>query len=242
MPPTDAAVVEPRPAATVVLMRPGSVGPRGAPRPPPAIDGVRAGRPRLPGRRCRLVRCASRAWSPGPCGSPDEAAAALGGDLEPNAAIAAFIAAIREAFEEAGVLLADAPPSSPGMLGAARSALVGGRDRVPGAGRAARPHAPHGLAGAALALGHAAGIPAPVRRAVLRRRAARGLDRRRSRATRSSTTRGSGRPTRSRRWPTGTLGLWLPTSTTLQQLEHAALRRGGPRPAVARPPRCGRDR
>jgi glyoxylase-like metal-dependent hydrolase (beta-lactamase superfamily II)/8-oxo-dGTP pyrophosphatase MutT (NUDIX family) len=58
--------------------------------------------------------------------SPEAAAAVLGGDLEPNDAIAAFVAAIREAFEEAGVLLADAPPSSPGMLGAARSALVGG--------------------------------------------------------------------------------------------------------------------
>jgi glyoxylase-like metal-dependent hydrolase (beta-lactamase superfamily II)/8-oxo-dGTP pyrophosphatase MutT (NUDIX family) len=59
--------------------------------------------------------------------SPEEAAAALGGDLPPTQAIAAYIAAIRESFEEAGVLLADVGPgSSPGALGAARAALVGG--------------------------------------------------------------------------------------------------------------------
>ena len=59
--------------------------------------------------------------------SPQDAAAALGGDLPPTQAIAAFIAAIRESFEEAGVLLADVGPgSSPGALGAARAALVGG--------------------------------------------------------------------------------------------------------------------
>jgi 8-oxo-dGTP pyrophosphatase MutT (NUDIX family) len=37
--------------------------------------------------------------------TPVEAAVALGDDLEPVAAIAAWIAAIREVFEEAGVLL-----------------------------------------------------------------------------------------------------------------------------------------
>jgi glyoxylase-like metal-dependent hydrolase (beta-lactamase superfamily II)/8-oxo-dGTP pyrophosphatase MutT (NUDIX family) len=58
--------------------------------------------------------------------SADDAAAALGGDLAPTEAIAAFIAVIREAFEEAGVLLADAPGSSRGAVNAARAALVGG--------------------------------------------------------------------------------------------------------------------
>jgi glyoxylase-like metal-dependent hydrolase (beta-lactamase superfamily II)/8-oxo-dGTP pyrophosphatase MutT (NUDIX family) len=59
--------------------------------------------------------------------SPVAAAAALGGDLPPTQAIAAYVAAIRESFEEAGVLLADVGPgSSPGALGAARAALVGG--------------------------------------------------------------------------------------------------------------------
>jgi glyoxylase-like metal-dependent hydrolase (beta-lactamase superfamily II)/8-oxo-dGTP pyrophosphatase MutT (NUDIX family) len=57
--------------------------------------------------------------------SPDEAAAALGGDLEPEVALAAHLAAVRELFEEAGVLLAetDAPELS---IGAARSALLHG--------------------------------------------------------------------------------------------------------------------
>ena len=39
--------------------------------------------------------------------SPDAAAVALGGDLPPVEALGAYIAAIREAFEEVGILLAD---------------------------------------------------------------------------------------------------------------------------------------
>ena len=42
--------------------------------------------------------------------SADEAAERLGGDLEPAMAMAAHVAAIREAFEEVGVLLADHAP------------------------------------------------------------------------------------------------------------------------------------
>jgi glyoxylase-like metal-dependent hydrolase (beta-lactamase superfamily II)/8-oxo-dGTP pyrophosphatase MutT (NUDIX family) len=38
---------------------------------------------------------------------PSEAAEALGGDLPPGDALAAYVAAIREAFEEVGILLAD---------------------------------------------------------------------------------------------------------------------------------------
>jgi glyoxylase-like metal-dependent hydrolase (beta-lactamase superfamily II)/8-oxo-dGTP pyrophosphatase MutT (NUDIX family) len=62
------------------------------------------------------------------------AARALGGDLDPVLALAAHVAAIRELFEEAGVLLADlgndrdggAAIPSARSLGLARSALVGG--------------------------------------------------------------------------------------------------------------------
>ena len=54
--------------------------------------------------------------------SPEAAAAALGGDLPPTQAIAAFIAAIRESFEEAGVLLADV---GPGVIPRARSVRRG---------------------------------------------------------------------------------------------------------------------
>ena len=39
--------------------------------------------------------------------SPEAAAEALGGDLPPTQALAAYVAAIREAFEEVGILLAD---------------------------------------------------------------------------------------------------------------------------------------
>ena len=39
--------------------------------------------------------------------SPETAAEALGGDLPPTQALAAYVAAIREAFEEVGILLAD---------------------------------------------------------------------------------------------------------------------------------------
>jgi 8-oxo-dGTP pyrophosphatase MutT (NUDIX family) len=59
--------------------------------------------------------------------TPDEAAEALGGDLSPTAAIAAEIAAIREAFEEAGVLLADRPngrPPTPVRSGCAPSSCM----------------------------------------------------------------------------------------------------------------------
>jgi glyoxylase-like metal-dependent hydrolase (beta-lactamase superfamily II)/8-oxo-dGTP pyrophosphatase MutT (NUDIX family) len=54
-----------------------------------------------------------------------EAAAALGGDLAPEAAIAAFVAAIRECFEEAGVLLADVGRTD-SPVEAARTALLRG--------------------------------------------------------------------------------------------------------------------
>jgi glyoxylase-like metal-dependent hydrolase (beta-lactamase superfamily II)/8-oxo-dGTP pyrophosphatase MutT (NUDIX family) len=56
--------------------------------------------------------------------APAEAAAGLGGDLPPDLAIAAYIAAIREVFEESGVLLADGGVAR--AVSQARSALVGG--------------------------------------------------------------------------------------------------------------------
>lgn len=61
--------------------------------------------------------------------APADAGIAIGGDLAPEPAIAACIAVIREAFEEAGVLLADLPPGSRSTrrdLARARAALVGG--------------------------------------------------------------------------------------------------------------------
>ena len=52
--------------------------------------------------------------------SPAAAAVALGGDLAPDVALAAHLAAIRELFEEAGVLLAETE-ASPADLAAGRS-------------------------------------------------------------------------------------------------------------------------
>jgi len=125
MPPADADPVEPKPAATVVLMRAGAAGPEVllGRRPPsmafaPDVHVFPGGRVDPADAHPSLIARSVR--------SPAEAASALGGDLDPVEAIAASIAAIREAFEEAGVLLADAPPSSPGMLWAARAALVAG--------------------------------------------------------------------------------------------------------------------
>jgi glyoxylase-like metal-dependent hydrolase (beta-lactamase superfamily II)/8-oxo-dGTP pyrophosphatase MutT (NUDIX family) len=54
-----------------------------------------------------------------------EAADGLGGDLEPSAALAAHVAAIRELFEEAGVLLAETSATG-ALVAAARSALLAG--------------------------------------------------------------------------------------------------------------------
>lgn len=57
--------------------------------------------------------------------SPEAAAVGLGGDLAPGLALATYVAAIRELFEEAGVLLADTDASVE-ALGACRSALLRG--------------------------------------------------------------------------------------------------------------------
>jgi glyoxylase-like metal-dependent hydrolase (beta-lactamase superfamily II)/8-oxo-dGTP pyrophosphatase MutT (NUDIX family) len=62
--------------------------------------------------------------------SPVEAAEALGGDLAPDVALAAHLAAIRELFEEAGVLLAETAAAA-AQLAADRSALLDGTTTLP---------------------------------------------------------------------------------------------------------------
>jgi glyoxylase-like metal-dependent hydrolase (beta-lactamase superfamily II)/8-oxo-dGTP pyrophosphatase MutT (NUDIX family) len=61
--------------------------------------------------------------------SPDEAMKALGGDLGPVDALGAYVAAIREAFEEVGILLADHAPGTD--LGEARRRLLESPDIFP---------------------------------------------------------------------------------------------------------------
>ena len=93
---------EPRNAATVVLLRPGGPTARGLPAAPAGLDGVRRRDVRLPRRwgrpaRLRPRRGLGRA-------APAEWATRLGTDEA--LARALVCAAVRETFEESGVLLA----------------------------------------------------------------------------------------------------------------------------------------
>ena len=171
--PAVADPVESRPAATVVLMRPGRHGQEVLLGRRPASMSFAPDVHVFPGGRVDPTD-AHPSLVARSVVSPEAAAAALGGDLPPTQAIAAYIAAIRESFEEAGVLLADVGPGL--VAGRARGGARGPRrwrDRVPGAGRPTRPDAPDRLARADLALGDPAIDAAPVRCPVLRGRAAR---------------------------------------------------------------------
>ncbi len=57
--------------------------------------------------------------------APTDAATALGGNIEPAAALANYVAALRELFEEAGVLLADPLPAAADLDAARRGLLRG---------------------------------------------------------------------------------------------------------------------
>jgi len=103
---------QPRDAATVVLLRPGPAGAEALLTRRPASMAFAPGVHVFPGGRVepgdadpRLVR---RSRLP-----PDEARRRLGEPLAGEAALAFFIAALREAFEEVGILLA-APDSEAG--------------------------------------------------------------------------------------------------------------------------------
>lgn len=98
--------VEPFPAATVVLLRQGEAG----------LEALLTHRPSTMAFAPDMHVFPGGRVDPGDADlsliarsviSPAEAAVALGGDLAPEAAFATFTAAIRECFEEVGVLLAD---------------------------------------------------------------------------------------------------------------------------------------
>ena len=163
----------------------------------------------------------TRAWSRGPSSRPRTRRRALGGDLPPTEAIAAFIAAIRESFEEAGVLLADVGPgSSPGALRAARAALVGGEIGFQALAAQLDLTLRTDLARPALALGDAA-IDCP-RRFDARFFAAELPDGARASFEGDEVVEHAWlRPADAlEAMADGRLAMWLPTSTTLQQLEH----------------------
>lgn len=115
MNPTEAALdppPEPAPAATVVLLRPGRAGPEVLLTQRPATMAFAADMHVFPGGRI----------DPGDA-DPRLAARTPAGDDR------ARVAALRELFEEAGVLLADGRPDADGVA-AARAALLAGRATI----------------------------------------------------------------------------------------------------------------
>jgi glyoxylase-like metal-dependent hydrolase (beta-lactamase superfamily II)/8-oxo-dGTP pyrophosphatase MutT (NUDIX family) len=99
-------VTEPRPAATVVLLRRGPDGLEVLLTHRPPTMAFAPGAHVFPGGRVDPADSDRGLQARSVISGPD-AAAALGGDLSGTDALAAYIAAIREAFEEVGVLLAD---------------------------------------------------------------------------------------------------------------------------------------
>ncbi|MGH2476172.1 MAG: NUDIX hydrolase, partial [Candidatus Limnocylindrales bacterium] len=124
--------VEPRPAATVVLVRPGVAGLEVLLTHRPATMAFAPGMQVFPGGRVDDADSHHRLTARSAI-SADAAAAGLGGDLDPDAALATYVAAIREVFEEVGILLADGPahgdrsatgPHTTADTSAARSRLL----------------------------------------------------------------------------------------------------------------------
>lgn len=219
MTPSAASVVEPRPAATVVLLRPGAVGLEVLLTRRPSTMAFAADMHVFPGGRVDAgdadARLAARSAI-----SADAASVALGGDLASAAALAAYVAAIRESFEEAGVLLADVPPGTD--LDVARDRLL---------------HDAGADAFADLAddldLRLRTDLLVPLSRWVTPPGLPRRFDARFFAAALPDGAAASlvGDEVAAHAWHTpraaldamasGRIGMWIPTSATLQQLEHA---------------------
>jgi len=121
-------VVEPRPAATVVLLRHARAGLETLLTLRPPTMAFAGAMHVYPGG---AVDRADRdpALEARSAVSAEAASAGLGGDLAPDLALATYVAAVRELFEEAGVLLADTGASL-AAVGAGRSALVRGESNL----------------------------------------------------------------------------------------------------------------
>jgi glyoxylase-like metal-dependent hydrolase (beta-lactamase superfamily II)/8-oxo-dGTP pyrophosphatase MutT (NUDIX family) len=214
---TERHVVDPRPAATVVLVRPGAAGLEVLLTHRPATMAFAPDMHVFPGGRVDTADAdtslAARSVLPA-----DAAAERLGGDLQPETALAAHVAAIREAFEEVGVLLAD---HAPGVdLVAARSRLLADAGAFPSIAEA-------------LDLRLRTDLLVPLSRWVTPASMPRRFD---ARFFAAAFPAGAavtlvGDEVSAQAWhrpsdalesmAAGALGMWLPTSTTLMQLAHA---------------------
>ena len=239
--------VEPKLAATVVLVRPGRRGPEVLLTLRPASMAFAPDMHVFPGGRVDAADADPEILARSVI-SPDEAARALGGDLDPATALAAHVAAIRELFEEAGVLLADSgfDRGAAGAAGARGAADVAGPSGSGGAAVVV-PSRSVSLARSALVGGEMTfaevaaelglrlrtDLLVPLSRWVTPAVLARRFDARFFAAELPGGARVSfeGDEVASHMWLTpaaalaamagGEIGMWLPTSATLQQLEHA---------------------
>ena len=114
----------PAPAATVVLLRPGPGGPEVLLTHRPSTMAFAAGMHVFPGGRVDPADGNIRLLARSARGQRD-AARALGNNVRTSDAVALHMAALRELFEEAGVLLAD-PALDGERLRAGRTRLLGG--------------------------------------------------------------------------------------------------------------------
>ena len=208
----------PIPAATVAFLRESSTGPEVLLTHRPATMAFAAGMYVFPGGRVDADDASAALFSRSAIGS-DDAAARLGGDLAPDAAHAAHIAAIRELWEESGILLAEAA-ASPAEIAASRAALVDGS-------------AEFAVLAERLDLRLRTDLLQPLSRWVTPPGYPRRFDARFFAALlpdqAADATIASGEVV-SLEWfrpsdaldamADGRIGLWLPTSSTLQQLEH----------------------
>jgi len=210
--------VEVRPAATVVMLRPGPAGLEALLTHRPATMAFAPDAHVFPGGRVDATDADDSLVARSVI-TPGEAAAALGGDLAPEVALATHLAALRELFEEAGVLLADTHVPL-ARVAAARSALLGGT-------------ATFAAVAADLDLRLRTDLLVPLSRWVTPPTLPRRFDARFFAAALPEGAEAAfeGDEVAAHTWlrPTdaleamaeGRLAMWLPTSATLQQLEYA---------------------
>jgi glyoxylase-like metal-dependent hydrolase (beta-lactamase superfamily II)/8-oxo-dGTP pyrophosphatase MutT (NUDIX family) len=209
----------PRPAATVVLLRAGPGGPEVLLTRRPSTMAFAANMHVFPGGAVdpadRDTRLAARSAI-----APDAAQAGLGGDIAPGEALARYVAGIRELFEEAGVLLAE-PALDAARKMSGREALLAGRSTLADLAEAFDLRLRTDLLAP---IGHWTTPPIMARRFDTRFFVAELPEK-------AEATFGTDEIV-GHRWATpraaldamaaGDLAMWIPTSATLQQLQHVS--------------------